>query len=89
MGLEQFERLGQLIKETTDLVVRLKFENKTLKEENEKLKNELQSGTEKSAQNMKRLEEKNIFLKQRQEKTTSRLMHIRNKIQNLSQGVET
>jgi FtsZ-binding cell division protein ZapB len=89
MSLEQFNRLQQLVKESADLIVRLKFENNTLKEKNEKLQEEVKDGTYKSVQKLKRLETENNLLKQRQEKVTSRLMHLRNKVKSLTEGVES
>ena len=89
MSLEQFNRLQQLVKESTDLIVRLKFENNTLREKNEKLQEEVKDGTNKSVQKLKRLETENSLLKQRQEKVTSRLMHLRNKVKSLTEGVES
>ncbi len=89
MSLEQFNRLQQLVKESADLIVRLKFENNTLKEKNEKLQEEVKDGTYKSVQKLKRLETENSLLKQRQEKVTSRLMHLRNKVKSLTEGVES
>jgi FtsZ-binding cell division protein ZapB len=89
MTLEQFSRLQQLVQESADLIVRLKFENNTLKEKNEKLQEEVKDGTIKSVQKLKRLEAENNLLKQRQEKVTSRLMHLRNKVKSLTEGVES
>jgi FtsZ-binding cell division protein ZapB len=89
MNLEQFDRLQELVKESTDLIVRLKFENNTLREKNEKLQEEVKTGTNKSVQKLKRLETENNLLKQRQEKVTSRLIHLRNKVKSLTEGVES
>ena len=89
MKLEQFDRLQSLVRETTDTVLKLKFENKNLIEENEKMQRELQSKSEKTTQKLHRLEEENRILKEKQEKTTSRLMHLRNKVRRLSEGVES
>jgi FtsZ-binding cell division protein ZapB len=89
MTLEQFSRLQQLVHESADLIIRLKFENNTLREKNEKLQEEVKDGTIKSVQKLKRLEAENNLLKQRQEKVTSRLMHLRNKVKSLTEGVES
>jgi len=89
MKIEQFDRLQNLVKETTDLVVKLKFENKSLRENNEKLKQKLADGTGKSESKLKRLEKENIGLRQRQEKVTARLMHLREKVKSLTEGVES
>lgn len=89
MKLDQFDRLQQLVKETADVVIKLKFENKALVDKNVKLQEELNTKTEKTVQNLKRLEEDNNFLRQRQEKVTSRLMHLRNKLKSLTTGVES
>jgi FtsZ-binding cell division protein ZapB len=89
MNLEQFNRLQDMVKESADLIVRLKFENNTLREKNEKLQEEVKDGTNKSVQKLKRLEAENSLLKQRQEKVTSRLMHLRNKVKSLTEGVES
>ncbi len=88
MSLEQFNRLQKLVKESADLIVRLKFENNTLKEKNEKLQEEVKTGTDKSVQKLDRLKAENNLLKQRQERVTSRLMHLRNKVKSLTEGVE-
>jgi FtsZ-binding cell division protein ZapB len=89
MSIEQFNRLQQLVKESSDLIIRLKFENNTLKEKNEKLQEEVKDGTNKSVQKLKRLVAENNLLKQRQDKVTSRLMHLRNKVKSLTEGVES
>ena len=89
MSLEQFNRLQILVKESADLIVRLKFENNTLREKNEKLQEEVKTGTNKSVQKLDRLKAENSLLKQRQERVTSRLMHLRNKVKSLTEGVES
>jgi FtsZ-binding cell division protein ZapB len=89
MSIEQFDRLQQLVKDSADLIIRLKFENNTLREENKKLQEEVKDGTNKSVQKIKRIEAENSHLKQRQEKVTSRLMHLRNKVKSLTEGVES
>jgi FtsZ-binding cell division protein ZapB len=89
MNLDQFNRLQQLVKDSTDLIVRLKFVNNTLREKNEKLQEEVKDGTNKSVQKLKRLETENSQLKQQKEKVTSRLMHLRNKVKSLTEGVES
>ena len=89
MKLDQFDRLQQLVKETADVVIKLKFENKALADKNVKLQEELNTKTEKTVQNLKRLEKENNFLRQRHEKVNSRLMHLRNKLRSLTTGVES
>ena len=89
MSLEQFNRLQKLVKESVDLIIKLKFDNNILREKNEKLQEEVKDGTNKSVQKLKRLETENSLLKQRQEKVTSRLMHLRNKVKSLAEGVES
>ena len=89
MKIEQFDHLQNLVKETADLVIKLKFENKTLRENNEKLRQKLANGTDKSESKLKKLEQENIGLRQRQEKVTARLMHLRNKVKSLTEGVES
>jgi len=89
MSSEQFNRLQQLVKESVDLIIKLKFDNNTLREKNEKLQEEVKDGTNKSVKKLKRLEAENSLLKQRQEKITSRLMHLRNKVKSLTEGVES
>ena len=89
MKLEQFERLQELVKETTDLVMRLKFENRELKAKCQKLEAKQTVDGDKTLQKLKRLEKENIFLKQQQEKAVSRLMHLKNHIQLVSKGVES
>ena len=89
MSLEQFNRLQQLVKESVDLIVRLKFENNKLREKNEKLQEEVRGGTNKSLQKLKRLKAVNSLLKQRQERVISRLMYLRNKVNSLTESVES
>ena len=89
MSLEQFSHLQQLVKESADLIIRLKFENNALREKNEKLQKEVQNGVNKSVQKLKRLEAQNSLLRQKQEKVTSRLIHLRNKVKGLTVGIES
>ena len=89
MEIKNFDRLQVLVKEASDLIIKLKFENKSLKEKNTKLQEELNNGSQKSVQKLKRLEENNHNLRQRQEKITSRLTHLRNKVRSLTDGVES
>ena len=89
MSIEQFYRLEELVKESVDLIVRLKLENNTLKEKNSKLQEEVKSGSNKTVQKIKRLEAENRLLKNRQENVTSRLIHLRNKVKSLTIGVES
>ena len=89
MKLDQFDRLQQLVHQATDVVMKLKFENKALADKNVKLQENLNIKTEKTEQKLKRLEEENNSLKQKQEKVTSRLMHLRNKLRSLTTGVES
>ena len=89
MKLEQFDQLQKLIKQTSDLVVRLKFENKKLKDDNEKLQLKISNSSNKTVEQLKRLKDENVFLRQRQEKVHSRLMHLRNKVKGLTEGVES
>ena len=89
MSLDEFNRLQQLVKDSAELILRLKFENNALKEKNEKLQEEVKDGTNKSVQKLKRLETENSLLKQQKEKVTSRLMHLRNKVKSLTEGVES
>jgi FtsZ-binding cell division protein ZapB len=87
MKLEQFDQLQKLIKQTSDLVVRLKFENKKLKDDNEKLQLKISNSSNKTVEQLKRLKDENVFLRQRQEKVNSRLMHLRNKVKSLKESV--
>ena len=89
MSIEQFNRLQKLVKESVDLIVKLKFENNSLRKKNEKLQEEVKDDTNKSVQKSKRLEAENNLLKQQQEKVTSRLMHLSNKVKGLTDGVES
>jgi predicted nuclease with TOPRIM domain len=89
MKLAQFDQLQKLVKDTADVVIKLKFENKALSDKNKKLQEELNTKTEKTVQKLKRLETENNFLRQRQEKVTSRLMHLRKKLRSLTTGVES
>ncbi len=88
MSLEQFKLLQKLVKDSADLIIRLKFENNTLREKIGKLQEEVKTGTNKSVQKLDRLKAENSLLKQRQERATSRLMHLRNKVKSLTEGVE-
>ena len=89
MKLDQFDRLQNLVRETSDVILKLKFENKNLMEKNEKMQRELDSKSEKTAHKLQRLEEENRILREKQEKVTSRLMHLRNKVKSLNEGVES
>lgn len=89
MRLEHFERLQKLVQETTDLLIKLKFENIEIKEKYEKLEEKLKNGNDKTVRKLKRLEEENFLLKQQQEKATSRLMHLRTKVRSITEGVES
>ena len=89
MKLDQFDRLQHLVGKSSEEILRLKFENKSLKDQNEKMHRELESKSEKTTQKLKRLEEENKLLRQKQEKVTSRLMHLRHKVESLSEGVES
>ena len=89
MKLDQFDRLQKLVMEAIDVVMKLKIENKALADKNVILQEDLNVKTEKTVQKLKRLEEENNSLKQKQEKVTSRLMHLRNKLRSLTTGVES
>ena len=89
MKLGQFDRLQQLVKETTDLVIKLKFENKSLKDKYAKLQEEVNNGSKSSSKKIKRLEEENFALKQKRDKVSSRLVHLRNKVSSLAKGVNS
>jgi predicted nuclease with TOPRIM domain len=89
MRLDQFDRLQTLARECSEVILKLKFENKSLIEKNEKMQRELESKSEKTTQKLHRLEEENRILREKQEKVTSRLMHLKNKVRSLSEGAES
>jgi FtsZ-binding cell division protein ZapB len=93
MQLTQFDKLQQMVKESADLLIRLKFENRTLKKDNEKLKQEIDNYNtnvlSETTEKIKLLERENNELKDKTKLIRARLVHLLDRIKSLSPGVES
>jgi FtsZ-binding cell division protein ZapB len=92
-NLRQFDKLQILVKEAADLLIRLKFENKKLREENEKLVKKLaqieNNENYQTTGEIEQLRAKNRALKQKHDLISSRLSAVLDRVQNLTGGVES
>jgi FtsZ-binding cell division protein ZapB len=93
MHLTHFDKLQQMVKESAELLIRLKFENRTLKKENENLKQEINNYNtnvlSESTEKIKLLERENKELKDKANLIRTRLVHLLDRIKSLSPGVES
>ena len=91
-NIRQFDRLQVLVKESADLLVRLKLENKKLKEENEKLLKQLEqyknNDSGQATEEIEKLKARNHALKEKHDLISSRLSAVLDRVQNLTGGVE-
>ena len=82
-----------LVKEAADLLVRLKFENKKLREENEKLLKKLElhknNDNSQNTAEIEQLRANNRALKQKHDLISTRLSAVLDRVQNLTGGVES
>lgn len=92
-NLRHFEKLQTLVKETADLLVRLKFENKKLREENEKLLKKLENlkidNGGQTTKEIERLRAKNLVLQQKHDLISTRLSAVLDRVQNLTGSVDS
>ncbi len=92
-NLRQFDKLQTLVKEAADLLIRLKFENKKLREENENLLKKLEknknNGNAQTSEEVEQLKEKNRALQQKHDLISRRLSDVLDRVQNLTGGVES
>ena len=93
MQLAQFDKLQQIVKDSADIMIRLKFENRNLKKENEQLKQENNNYnttfSSEITEKIKLLERENSELKDRGKLIRARLGHLLERIKSLSSGVES
>jgi FtsZ-binding cell division protein ZapB len=93
MQLAQFDKLQQLVKDSADILVRLKFENRNLKKENEQLKQKITSPeyhvSPEIAEKIKKLERENNELHDREVLFRTRLFNLLTRIKSLSPGVDS
>jgi FtsZ-binding cell division protein ZapB len=93
MQLGQFDKLQQLVKESAEFLIRLKFENRNLKKENEQLKQKI-NNTEyhvspEITKRIKILERENTELRDREKLIRTRLVNLLTRIKSLSVGVDS
>lgn len=93
MHLIQFQKLQELIRETKDYIIQLKFENKRLQKENDELKRNLSDTSNQVPKNLteklERLEEENRSLRRKHKRVSIRLVNMLDRVKNLSEGVES
>jgi FtsZ-binding cell division protein ZapB len=93
MQITQFDKLKQLVKESVELIYRLRSENNNLKKENERLKEKLEKINYRKpddlTESMKKLEHENRKLRDKQEIVSSRLINLLDRVRNLAGGVES
>jgi FtsZ-binding cell division protein ZapB len=93
MQLAQFDKLQQLVKDSADILVRLKFENRNLKKENEQLKQKVNSPeyhvSPEMSEKIKKLERENNELRDREVLFRTRLFNLLTRIKSLSPGVDS
>jgi len=93
MQLAQFDKLQQLVKESAELLIRLKFENRTLKKENEQLKQKIKNPeyhvSPEISEKIKTLERENTELRDREKLFRTRLSNLLIRIKTLSVGVDS
>jgi FtsZ-binding cell division protein ZapB len=89
MQLLQFEKLRQQIKKVSDQLIRLKLENRQLKHDNELLRKKLKEKPHTQHNKIKRLEQENSVLSNRQQVATNRLSRMLDRVRDLAGGVES
>ena len=93
MQLSQFDKLQQMVKASADVLIRLKFENRNLKKENEQLIQKINNPeyhvSPEVADKIKILERENSELRDREKLFRSRLVNLLNRIKSLSVGVDS
>jgi len=89
MQLLQFEKLRQQIQQVTDLLIKLKLENRQLRYENDNLKKKLKDIPTSQQDKIKSLEQEITVLKNRQRVASSRLSQMLDRVRDLAGGVES
>jgi FtsZ-binding cell division protein ZapB len=93
MQLAQFDKLQQLVKDSADILIRLKFENRNLKKENEQLKQKINNPeyhvSPEISEKLKKLERENGELRDREILFRTRLFNLLTRIKSLSPGVDS
>ena len=89
MQLLQFEKLSQQIQQVTDLLIKLKLENRQLRYENDNLKKKLKDIPTSQQDKIKSLEQEITVLKNRQRVASSRLSQMLDRVRDLAGGVES
>ena len=93
MQLAQFDKLQQLVKDSADILIRLKFENRNLKKENEQLKQKINNPeyhvSPEITEKLKKLERENGELRDREILFRTRLFNLLTRIKSLSPGVDS
>jgi FtsZ-binding cell division protein ZapB len=93
MQLAQFDKLQEIVKESADILIRLKFENRNLKKENEQLKQKITDPeyhvSPEIAEKIKILERENGELRDREKLFRNRLFNLLTRIKSLSPGVDS
>jgi FtsZ-binding cell division protein ZapB len=84
MILDQFEKIQNNIKSVSDLILKLKLENKKLRQENEQLKTQVSEPSNVT----NNFEQENKILKRKQKMVTARLTGILERVKVLTEGVE-
>ena len=94
MQIAHFDKLKELVKESTEKIYRLKHENINLKNENQSLKEKLEKinfykKPDEITENLKKLENENRELKAKHEIVASRLIKLLDRVKSLAGGVES
>jgi cell division protein FtsB len=93
MQLAQFDKLQQLVKDSADSLIRLKFENRNLKKENEQLKQKINNPeynvSPELSEKIKKIERENGELHDREVLFRTRLLNLLTRIKSLSPGVDS
>jgi FtsZ-binding cell division protein ZapB len=94
MQIAHFDKLKELVKESTEKIYRLKYENNNLKKENQSLKEKLDKiniydSPNEITENFKKLENENRELKAKHELVASRLVKLLDRVKSLAGGVES
>ena len=92
MNTRQFEKLQQIAKEASDLIVQLKLENRKLKQENFRLNEKFDeisnNGPKEFSEKINEIKIENTRLQKKQEIISSRLVTILDRVKGLAEGVE-
>jgi FtsZ-binding cell division protein ZapB len=93
MQLTQFDKLQQVVKDSADVLIRLKFELRNLKKENEQLKQKIENPdyhvSPEISDKIKKLERENDNLRDREKLIRTRLSNLVTRIKSLSPGVDS